>query len=295
MLGQDRDIARALAQRRQLKINDVKPEIEVLAETALADLVIHVAVRGGQETDIDLDRLSSADAVDLPLLNGAEQLGLQPRVHLGDLVQQQGPTARFLEASDAAGDGAGKGAFLMAEEFTLQEVLRDRGTVDGDEGLGGALGMTMDETRHDLLAGTRLAGDQHAGVGPGDLLGQSQHPAHGRIAEDEGTGLFRHRLQHGGDQLGVGRQRDVLLGAGANGLRRLLWVGVDAATDDLHGDALRIELLDEARDVELDVDHQQIGALATAQGRHRALDVVDVRDLGAAIESDLACRGDMAV
>ena len=103
------------------------------------DRFVEVAVGGGDDADIDLDRLGAADAVDLALLDGAQQLGLQADVHLADFVEQQRAAVGFLELADAAGDGAGEGALLMAEQFALQQVLRDGGAVDRDEGLVGAL------------------------------------------------------------------------------------------------------------------------------------------------------------
>ena len=65
----------------------------------------------------------------------AQQLGLQAGVHLADFVEQQGAAVGLLELADAAGDGAGEGALLVAEQFGFQQVLGDGGAVDGDERL----------------------------------------------------------------------------------------------------------------------------------------------------------------
>ena len=78
--------------------------------------------------------LRAADAVDLALLQGAQQLGLQAPVHLGDFVEQQRAAVGLLELADAAGDRAGEGALLVAEQLALQQVLGDGGAVDRDEG-----------------------------------------------------------------------------------------------------------------------------------------------------------------
>ncbi len=61
-----------------------------------------------------------ADAVDLALLERAQQLRLQPRMHLADLVEQQRAAVRLLELADAAGDGAGEGALLVAEQLAFR-------------------------------------------------------------------------------------------------------------------------------------------------------------------------------
>ena len=44
----------------------------------------------------------------------------------------------------------------------------------------------MDEAGDDLLAGSGLATNQHAGVGIGDAVMQSQHRLHGRVLADDG-------------------------------------------------------------------------------------------------------------
>ena len=74
--------------------------------------------------------LRAADAVDHALLDRAQQLGLQPHVHLGDFVEQQRAAGRLLELADAARHRAGEGALLVAEQLGFQQVLRDRRAVD---------------------------------------------------------------------------------------------------------------------------------------------------------------------
>ena len=53
-------------------------------------------------------------------------------------------------------------------------------------------------------------------------------------------------------------------------------IGVDAAGHDRHADALGLVGGDQAGDVELVVDHQQVGALAGAQRVGGRLDGLDV-------------------
>jgi hypothetical protein len=118
-----------------------------------------------------LTGLVAADAVDLALLDGAQQLGLQAGVHLADFVQQQGAAVGFLELADAAGDGAGEGALLVAEQLALEQVLGDGGAVDADEGPVGAR-TWVDVAGHDFLTDAAFAGDQDRGFGTGDLVGQ---------------------------------------------------------------------------------------------------------------------------
>ena len=238
--GQFADIGRALAQRRNLQVHDVEPEHQIFAERAGAHRVGQDAVGGGDDADVDRHGLRPADAVDDALLDGAQQFGLQAHVHFGNFVEQQRAAIGFLELADAAAERAGEGAFLMAEQFGLQEVLGDRGAIDGDERLLGALRARMNIARQHFLAGAAFAGDQHRGVRAGDLLGEFHHRGHGVVAIDHFAVVVGDGGEHRGDQFRIGRQRDVFFGAGVDRLDRGARVIGNAAGDDRHVDAFGI-------------------------------------------------------
>ena len=158
--------------RGQAQIDDVQPIEQVFAEGAALGRFGEVAVRGRDDADVDLDRLGAADAVDLAFLDGAQQLGLQARVHLADFVEQQRAAIGFLELADAPRDGAGERALLVAEQFGFQQVLRNRRAIDADERLVGARGFAVDVARQHFLARAAFAGDQDRGVAARHLVGE---------------------------------------------------------------------------------------------------------------------------
>ena len=248
MGGEFQDVGRPLAQRRQPQGDDVEPVEQILAERALADLLHEVAVRGRQHADVDPHRGGAADPVDHPLLQGPQQLRLQAHIHLGDLVEQQRAAVGLLEPADAPGHGAGERPLLVAEQLGFEQGLGDRRAVDRDEGLARPVGLLVDVAGQHLLAGAALAGDQHRGLGAGDLFGELDHPLHGRIAPDEGGAVGGDRLQHRGDHLGIGRERDVFLGAGPDRRHGGLGVGRDPAGDHRGADPLRLQGRDEVAD-----------------------------------------------
>ena len=66
----------------------------------------------------------------------------------------------------------------------------------------------MDEPRDDFLAGARFAGNEHGGIGRGDLRRVAQHPApFDRLADDAQVGARRRMVEHsrhgGVDTLGT--------------------------------------------------------------------------------------------
>jgi hypothetical protein len=68
----------------------------------------------------------AADALELALLQHAQQLGLQVERHLADLVEEQRAAVGELERAGARGDGAGERALLVAEQLALEQVLGAR-------------------------------------------------------------------------------------------------------------------------------------------------------------------------
>ena len=114
MQGQRLDVLGALAQRRQLQGDDVEPVEEVFTESAGGDLCLEILVGGGEEADVDLAGAGRADGNELTLLQDPQQLGLQQRAEIADLVKEEGPLVCLLEQTPLRLDGPGKGAFDMA-------------------------------------------------------------------------------------------------------------------------------------------------------------------------------------
>ena len=128
----------------------------------------------------------------------------------------------------------------MAEEFRFEQVGRQRGAVDGQEGFADAFGPAVNEAGKHLLAGAAFPLDQDRGVGGRDLFGGDQEPAH-RItaADDPPVGLrpVGHRLE----QLDL----RILAGEILPGLYEFLFQAGEFLVDPVDGldspDLLRIE------------------------------------------------------
>ena len=89
VLDQERDVARALAQRRQADRHHVQAVVEILAKGAGRDLLLQIAVGRGDQPHVDADRLDAAHALELALLQGAQQLHLHLDGDRADLVEEQ--------------------------------------------------------------------------------------------------------------------------------------------------------------------------------------------------------------
>ena len=158
---QQRDVVAPVAQGRHADREDVEAEIEVLAERAVAHRVAQVDVGGGDDAHVDLAHPRVADALDLALLQRAQELALGGEAQRADLVEEQGSAVRPLEPARARDGRAGEAALLHAEQLRFGELLGDRGAVDGDERAVRALREPVQVVGEDLLADPAFAEEQH--------------------------------------------------------------------------------------------------------------------------------------
>jgi hypothetical protein len=78
-------------------------------------------------------RLRTADTLELLLLEGAKDLGLEREWQIADLVEEERAAMGQLESSWLALRGACECALFVAEQLALEQGLGDRRAIDGDE------------------------------------------------------------------------------------------------------------------------------------------------------------------
>ena len=115
-------------------LDGADPEIEVFAQHALLDHLRRIAVGRGDEAEVHIELLLVAETAHLPLLQNAQQLRLKVDGHLGDLVEEQGAACGGLDQTAPVAVGPGEGPAAVAEQLRLDQLLRDGGAVDADEG-----------------------------------------------------------------------------------------------------------------------------------------------------------------
>jgi hypothetical protein len=57
----------------------------------LVDQSSQIAVRSGDDSDVDTNHLLPADGTELALLQGAEELALHPQAHVPNLIEKERP------------------------------------------------------------------------------------------------------------------------------------------------------------------------------------------------------------
>ena len=191
-MEQRADLFRPFAQRRQPHRHHVDPVPEILAEAPGGHLGLEVGVRGTDQPGTKAQDRPAAQPDELALLHQPEQLGLQPRIELADLVEKKRAFERLLGEAGMPFVRAGEGSLLVAEEGGVDQLRCQGGAVDRDErGIPPAARRMQEAGRH-LLAGPGLAEQQHRQVEIGHPL---QHPPcrpgrRGEAEARERRGLF---------------------------------------------------------------------------------------------------------
>ena len=187
VVGEQQHVGLPLAQRRDEDREDVEAVEQVLAEAALLDRPLEILVGRGNQPDVGLQRLVAAEALELPLLQDAQQLDLRRQLHVANLVEEQRPSLGQFEPPLLAGVGAGERPLLVAEQLGFDQRIRQRAAADLHERLLGPRRVVVDRAGDQLLAGAGLAAQQHGRVGPRDLrdlLVDALHRA--AVADDAG-------------------------------------------------------------------------------------------------------------
>ena len=142
-------------------------------------------MRRGDDPHVHPARLRRTDALELAFLQHPQQLGLDVRGELADLVEEDRAAVRELEAALPHRHRAGERAALVAEQLALDQRRRQRRAVHAHERVTAAAAPAVHRAREQLLARAGLAEDHDRGVGRRHL----EHPVEcdaqrRRIADD---------------------------------------------------------------------------------------------------------------
>ena len=169
----------------QIDGHHVEAIIKVFAETARIDLFQQIAIAGGDDAGVDADRLRIAHALELVLLEHAEQFDLELGGGGVDLVEEDGAGVGGLEAAGAVIDRPGEGPADVAEQLAFQQVLVQCAAVHANEGPAAPRTEAVDGLGDQFLARARLAQQQHRGVRLGHLPHEPIAMLHGRPGADQ--------------------------------------------------------------------------------------------------------------
>jgi hypothetical protein len=157
MFCQKQHVIPALAEGRDRDGDGGNSKIKILAKSFSRNGFLKIFVRGGEDADVDFDSLRSADALELLLLEHAQQFALNAEGKLADFVEKQRATVRQLELADFSGSGAGVSAAFVAEEFVFDKPFGNGGSVERHKRMLGARAEMMNRAREELFSGAALS------------------------------------------------------------------------------------------------------------------------------------------
>jgi hypothetical protein len=190
-LGQYRDVVGAVT-KRHLQRDHVQAMVKIGSEQALRDGLFEIAVRRREDAHVHAHGLGAADALERPLLQHAQDLGLDPERNVTDLVEQDRAAVGALEHAHASRVGSRERAALEAEQLAFEKCLGNRGAVHGDHRALGSPAVLADHPGHQLLTRPRLASDQDSGLGRRDAADGTEQLLHpGAVADDQVVGERR--------------------------------------------------------------------------------------------------------
>ncbi|MNP10570.1 hypothetical protein D3C76_1027260 [compost metagenome] len=226
------DVRATLTQGRKLQGNHVEAVIQVFTELADLRQALEVAVGRGDQAHIDFLRLDRAHSTNFTFLQHAQQARLGLQWQLTDFIEEQGAAIRRFHQAGTAGAGAGECAFLVAEQFRLDQAFRNGRAVHRDHRRLGPLGEVVQGTRHQFLTGTGLALDQDIGVSRRDFADLAIQVLHRWARADDAdftvavvaTGFCRAIAGFGGNRFDTGLRRLPVAQDACDGLEHFVMI-----------------------------------------------------------------------
>jgi hypothetical protein len=162
----------------------VQPVEQVLAELSGGHPLLQVLVGGRDDPCVHRDRARAAEALDRPLLEHAQQLGLHLGGQVPDLVEEDRRVIGQLETADLARERVGEGPFFAPEQLALDQRGGDRGAVHAHHRASAPPARVVNLQGEQFFPGAGFPKQQHRGIGRGHLLDLFHHGANRRTPAD---------------------------------------------------------------------------------------------------------------
>jgi hypothetical protein len=146
-------------------IEEVKQAYKMSVKKNHPDLVHEVSVCRCNGAKIRFLRSVASHGEIVSSINRSQELDLRVQAQFPDFIQEQAPTVRDVQVPRLVHVGACEGPLLVAEEFALQEILRDGSAVDRHEFLMAPAAQFVNRASDEFFARTGLAEDADAGIG----------------------------------------------------------------------------------------------------------------------------------
>jgi len=189
MIRKWEDVFSAFAQRRNAKRKDAETKEKIFTELPSRNCRVKVNVGERNETRFDTKRFRATQALEVALLQNAQQFCLRVGRKRCYFVEDDRSGATKFQAAEFAFDGPGEGASFVAEELAFDEIRGKRCAVNFEIGRITPRAKFMNEPRQMILAGARFAGDEKRGGRNGDFFRQFQQAERNGRLRDPGKAV----------------------------------------------------------------------------------------------------------
>jgi len=178
MLGQSQDVGLPLAKRRHFDDQPVDAVEQVFPKGSGLDCIAQVGMGGTHDTHVDLLLRLAAEAPHPVRLEHAQQACLKCRRQLRDLVEKERAPVGLLEGPATPLYRTRERSALVPEQHALDELPGQATHVEHDERAGSTRASLVNRARHELLADTGFATQQHGPRKARDRVDLRQDPTH---------------------------------------------------------------------------------------------------------------------
>ena len=158
-----------LSQSRHLNRKDIEAIVEILPKLTRSNHLFKVAMGRGDNPNIGLQCFCTTNALEASLLQYPEKLNLHRKRHVAYFIEKERATICHFETAASGRNSACEGPFLVAKQFTFEQLSRNSAAVNRDKRLRGACRVIVQIAGNDFFSSTRLTGNEHANLGVGDL------------------------------------------------------------------------------------------------------------------------------
>jgi len=130
VLGDGNDVGAAIAQWRYHDRENAQAEEKIFTKMARGDSGLEIGVGKSDQAGLNTKSFGPAETLEGALLKDAQEFALRFRRERGDFIEDDGSFAAEFEAAEFAFDRSGEGASLVAEEFALDEMRRQRSAIN---------------------------------------------------------------------------------------------------------------------------------------------------------------------
>ena len=133
-------------------LQHTEAEVKVATEKTVGHVTFEIAVRGGDDANVNLDRFAAADAFERMSFEHSQKLRLNRGTHFADFVEHERTLVSGFELADLAFRGPGKRTAFMAEQFAGQKIGRQRSAIEADENILASRAVVMHAACDQFLA-----------------------------------------------------------------------------------------------------------------------------------------------